>query len=206
MVLKHWKMPSLHDGVFTILKLTQNLSCLVRTFLFVAFVTVSLLCLRVRCKRRRSPFSSLTSTVSRSHCLMTRTTQVSFGTLSMYFPLKTLFSHFPLNVNFLSFLTLGDWSSFHNIVPNPEISSSHTRPTRSEAEQNPVILTCTNLPGSHLKAIHSLIITLDPSNVEILEIVILQTHIEQICESLYCFISPGCTDILTDHVRNLSLS
>ena len=32
-------------------------------------------------------------------------------------------SHFPLNVGFISFLTLGDWSSFHNFAPNPEVSS-----------------------------------------------------------------------------------
>ena len=38
---------------------------------------------------------------------MTEITWVSFGTLSMCLPLKTLF-HFPLNVGFLSFLTLGD--------------------------------------------------------------------------------------------------
>ena len=45
---------------------------------------------------------------------------VSFGTLSMCLPLKT-----PLNVGFLSFLTLGNWSSFHNIAPNPDVWSSH---------------------------------------------------------------------------------
>ena len=56
--------------------------------------------------------------------LTSETTKVSFGTLSMCLPLKTL-SHFPLNVGFVSSLTLRNWSSFHNIVPGPEVSSSH---------------------------------------------------------------------------------
>ena len=38
----------------------------------------------------------------------------------------------------------------------------HTRPTQSEVEQNSVILTCTILPGSHLRAFRSLIIVHDP--------------------------------------------
>ena len=56
-------------------------------------------------------------------CVMTETTWGSFGTLSMCRPLKTLL-HFPHNVGFVSFSTLGDWSSSHHIVPNPEVSSS----------------------------------------------------------------------------------
>ena len=38
---------------------------------------------------------------------------------------KHSLSHFPLQVGFLSLLTLGDCSSFHNFVPNPEVSTSH---------------------------------------------------------------------------------
>ena len=76
----------------------------------------SIFAFKLVCGRRRSSFSSLGSaTVSRSNCVMTETSWVSFGTVSMCLPLKTL-SHFPLNVGFLSFLTLGDWSSFHNIA------------------------------------------------------------------------------------------
>ena len=37
-----------------------------------------------------------------------------------------------------------------------------TLPRRAEAEQSPVILTCTILPGSHRKAYRLLIIELDP--------------------------------------------
>ena len=52
-------------------------------------------------------FSSLTfATVSGGSDVMTETTRVSFGTLSMCLPLETL-SHFPLNAGFLSFWTLG---------------------------------------------------------------------------------------------------
>ena len=89
-----------------------------------------------------------------------------------------------------SFLTLGDWSPFHNFALDSEISSSHhlinliflqtssivnnlsvhcfepfldrTKPRQSEAEQSPATLTCTILPGSHLKACRLLIIDLDP--------------------------------------------
>ena len=98
------------------------------------------------------------------------TTWVSFGTLSMCLPLKTLL-HFPLNAGFVSVMTLCNWSSFHNIVSDSEVSISHhlinvefcvqrldrTKPTQSEAEQNSVILTCTLLPGSPVKASHSLL-------------------------------------------------
>ena len=88
------------------------------------FFTVGL-CLRIWCGRRRSSFSSLTfHPVARGYFVMTETARVSVGTLSMCFPLITL-SHFHLNVGFLSFLTLGDWSSFHNFEPwRFEFSSS----------------------------------------------------------------------------------
>ena len=53
---------------------------------------------------------------------------------------------------------------------------------QADAEQSPVILTCTILPGSHLKAYRLLIVGLDP--------------IER----------RRCTDMFVDHVRNLSSS
>ena len=40
------------------------------------------------------------------------------------------------------------------------------------------------------------------ANIEILDVVILQTHTEKFCESLYCFTSSGCTEMLVDHVSN----
>ena len=103
----------------------QSLSSLL-PHVFEDFLTLqSNLGLRIWCGRRRSFFSSLTTfQVSSYQSVMTETTWVSFWTLSMCLPLKTL-SHFPLNVGFLSFLTLCDCSSFHNLVPNPEVSSSH---------------------------------------------------------------------------------
>ena len=45
-------------------------------------------------------------------------------TLSICFPLKPP-SHLPINVGFLSFLTLGHCSSLNKFVPDSEISSSH---------------------------------------------------------------------------------
>ena len=46
-----------------------------------------------------------------------------------------------------------------------------------------------------------------PPYIEILNIVIPQTKsFLKNCESLYCFISSSCTEILIDHVRNLSSS
>ena len=63
------------------------------------------------------PFSSLTSaTVSRGN--------VSWLRLHEARALKTV-SHFPLNLGFVSFLTLGDCSSSHNFVMDSEVSSSH---------------------------------------------------------------------------------
>ena len=51
-------------------------------------------------------------------------TGISFRTLSLYFPPIAL-SHFPLNVNFLSCLTLGYYSSLHNLISDSEVSRPH---------------------------------------------------------------------------------
>ena len=94
-----------------------------------------------------------------------------------------------LPLSFLSFLTLGDWSSFHNFALDCEASSSHhlinmkfyrclqsqitclpivsngfliVQSQDGETEQRPVTLTCTILPGSHLKACRWLITELHP--------------------------------------------
>ena len=81
-------------------------------------------------------------------------------------PLKTL-SHFP-NVGFLSFLTLGDWSPFHNIVPNSGVSSSHHQINMKFLQLSPNVdslapcfapflddtkpsLSCTKLRGSKIR-------------------------------------------------------
>ena len=98
----------------------------------------------------------------------------------------------------------------HSLVKNLsahhfEQFMGHRKPQQSEAEQSPEILTCTIVPRSHLKAHRLLIIELDQSNVEILDIVILQTYTEQVWE-LYRFISSGCTEMFVDHVSNLSSS
>ena len=184
------------------------------------------------CRRRRSSFLSLTFvTVSRGLCVMTETTWVSFGTLTMCLPLQTL-SHLPLNVGFLSFLTLGDCSSLSTtsfrtwsfdfsssdqyevlqtilILTNSVVHCfwqflGRTKSRQSEAEQ---ILTCTILPGSYLKAFHSLIKVHDPMwRRNLWTSSFCKTYSEQLWESLYCFIGSGCTEILVDHASNLSPS
>ena len=140
------------------------------------FLAVSLFRLRMGCGRRRSPFSSLTFVL------------VSFGTLSLCLLLKTL----PLSSQRrLCFLyDSGNRSSFHNIFSNSEVSISHhlinmkfhcsfqsltvrilhcfvqlldhAKPSQSEVEQSPLILTCTILPGSRLEAFRLLLIVHDP--------------------------------------------
>ena len=80
--------------------------------------------LRIWCGRGRLCFLSVNSTTVSSGSFMTETTWVSFRTLSSCFPLIA-FSHFPLNVSFLSFLTVGLCSSLNNFVPDSEISSCH---------------------------------------------------------------------------------
>ena len=45
-----------------------------------------------------------------------------------------------------------------------------------------------------------------PRNVELLDIVFLSTYTDHIWESLYHFISSSCTEMLEDHVSNLSSS
>ena len=96
-------------------------------------------------------------------------------------------SHFPLNVGFLSFFTLGYCSFLNYFVSDSEFSSfdlrevlhmssiwnssfaicfeqslDHTKPRQSEAEQSPAILTCAILQGSLPWEFHLLIIELGP--------------------------------------------
>ena len=110
------------------------------------------------------------------------------------------------------FLTFGDWSSFHNIVSDSDVfdfSSSdqyevslqfsiadssvfhcfvqlldHTRPSQSEVEQNSVIFDLYN-PSKIASEGISLTVNSAWSHLtsKILNIVVLQTHSEQICET-----------------------
>ena len=153
---------------------------------FSHFVSLGL---RIWCGRRQSSFSSLTTVqVSLNLFVMTETTWASFRTLSMCFPLNTL-SHFALHGGFLSCLTLGDWFSFHNVASDSEVSSSHhlinmkfyrclpswttclsidsngfltVQQRQDGLKLSFLILTCTIIPRSFLKAYHVLIIELDP--------------------------------------------
>ena len=101
-------------------------------------------------------------------------------------------THSPtFHVCLLSFVTLGDWSSFHNFASDSEVSSAHhlinmkfyrclpswitclsiysngflivqQRQDGLKLNRSLVILTCAILSGSFLKAYHMLIIELDP--------------------------------------------
>ena len=119
---------------------------------------------------------------------MTETTWVSFGTLSVSIPLKTLplssqhrpcflFASWWLNPfpQHRSGLWNSDFSSFDqyevsqqfSIVDNSvsnlfEQFPDHTMPSQCDVVRISVILTCTILRGSGLKAFHSLIFVHDP--------------------------------------------
>ena len=107
------QMPEFTWRIFTEFESTWNFILIQRVFLFTAWslwgflsLAVSLFCLRMGCRRRRSSFSSLTTVqISLYLFIMTETTWVSFWTLSMCLPPKTL-SHFPLNASFLPFWPL----------------------------------------------------------------------------------------------------
>ena len=117
---------NLHDGFWQNLNRHGiSLFLIQRVFLFTAWslcglltLAVSLFCLRVGCKRRRSSFLSLTFV------------PLFRGTLGSWLKLHespSTENTFPLSQRRLSFLflTLGDWSPFHNIVPDSGVSSSH---------------------------------------------------------------------------------
>ena len=116
-VRTHGKTPKLTQRVITIFVSTQNLTSPVRILLFVAFCSVSLFCLRTGCGRRRSPLSSLTTAlVSRGWRVMTETARISFGTLSLRLPLKTL----PLSSQRRLCFLCDSWQ----LIPFPQISIS----------------------------------------------------------------------------------
>ena len=170
--------------VFTNSESAWNLAPFIwRAFLFVAWFLWGFLW------RRRSSFTSLTTaTVARVLRVMTETAWVSFGTLPMCLPLKTLSLSPQRRISFLfdcwwlilfpqhrSRLWSFEFSSFdqHEVLQLSSIvnySAVHCfkqfldriKPRQCEAEQNPVILVCMILPGSHQKAFHSLITELDP--------------------------------------------
>ena len=107
----------------------------------------------------------------------------------VHVPSTEKLSYFPLNTGFLSFMTLvtdplsttslralkfpfSSCSQYevslqfliaYSLVTHCfEQFLDRTRPTQSEAEQNPVILTSIFLPGPRLEAFHSLIMVHDP--------------------------------------------
>ena len=106
----HGRMTASTWRIFTELESAWNFTLVFRVFLFIAwslwgfvFLAVSMFCLRMEGGRRRSHFSSLTfALLSTGEWVMTETTWISCGALSMCLPLKTL-SHFHLTAGFVSF-------------------------------------------------------------------------------------------------------
>ena len=104
----HGRMQKFTSRIFTECESAWNVTLIIWVFLFTAwslwgflFAAVSVFRPRMGCRRRRSSFSSLTlATVSRGLDVMTETTWVSFGTLSLWLPLKTLsrLEFFPIQV------------------------------------------------------------------------------------------------------------
>ena len=144
-------------------------------------LAVSLFCLRMGRRRRRSSFSSLTlATVPRGLDVRTETTGVSFGTLSVCLPLKhcpTFLSTraflipFPLHRSGLRSFEFSSPDKYEVLQLSSICDSSvpwfapfldRTMPSQSEDEQNLPIWSCTILPGSYLTAIHSQTMKRDP--------------------------------------------
>ena len=176
-------MPKLKRRVITVFISTQNLTALVRTFLFVAFFSVSLffpldwMQVKTIVLFRLWQLSLFPQASTWSWLKLQES---PFGTLSMCLPLKTL-SHFPVDIGFVFFLTLGDCTLFpqnRSGLWNFDLSSSdqyevslqysivdssvshcfdqvpdHAMPSQSEVERNSVILTCTILPGHDTEGI-----------------------------------------------------
>ena len=84
----------------------------------------------------------------------------------------------------------------------------HTKPTQSEVEQNSVILTCTILPGSYLRAFHSQVIEQHPiwrRNLEHRHFCVLVVNkVESLCTASWALVASYI--IYIHHVHNLSSS
>ena len=156
-----------------ILPLVSSRALTTAAWTFWEYIPVSL-CLRFWCRRGRLSFLSLIASVSR-RWIRTETTWVSFRTLSNCSPLKA-FSHFPFYAGFFSLFdywllplsnffrsTLWSFASsmsdHYDVLLKSSICNGsavhfffekfldHTKPMQCEAERNPAILTCKNLPG-----------------------------------------------------------
>ena len=145
-------------------------------------------CLRIWSRRGRPLFLfKKFAPVTRSSNSMMETTRVSFRTISSCLPLPAI-SHFPFNVGF-NYLSTPCHYSMNHIVSGFKVPTSHllvkktislmflilnnlfvfcfapfldhTEPTQSVTEQNPLIFTCTILPGPYPNVVHLLIIVPD---------------------------------------------
>ena len=120
--------------IFTEFEAAWNFTLIKWVVLFTAWslwgfflsLAVSLFCLRMGCRRRRSSFLSL------SFATVSRDSWMSWLKLHEppleHCPCAFHWKHSPTFFStwaFFPFLTLGDWSPFHNIALDSEVSSSH---------------------------------------------------------------------------------
>ena len=126
----HGKMPKFTWRILTEFESTWNFALVQRAFLFTAWslsrflpLAVRLFCLRMGCRRRRSSFF----VSDHCHCCQ-RLSCHDWEYMSLLWNIihvPSTENTFPLSSQRrLSFL-FDAWSPFHNIVPDPEVSSSH---------------------------------------------------------------------------------
>ena len=126
----HGKMPKFTWRILKEFESTWNFALVQRAFLFTAWslsgflpLAVRLFCLRMGCRRRRSSFF----VSDHCHCCQ-RLSCHDWEYMSLLWNIihvPSTENTFPLSSQRrLSFL-FDAWSTFHNIVPDPEVSSSH---------------------------------------------------------------------------------
>ena len=157
-ILTHWRMPELTWMVFAEFESAWNFNLVLRALLFIAWslwgclsLSVSPRYLRRRCRRRRT-FRLWPSPLFPEAIVSWLTLHESpLEHCQRAFPLKKLC---PLNVRFISFFD--SWWLILVPLHRPEPWSFERFPNQTKQTQSRTIL-----PGSHLKAFHSLIIVHD---------------------------------------------
>ena len=170
-----------------------NFTSIPRIFRIIAWclrgllsLAVSLFRLRKVCKRR------LTFTTDSRFELMTETTWVSFSRLSMCLPLKTIF---PLKISLWTLISLTQLiiMKFQCNFPLLMIRLLVT------------VWSWTEFQDHIWKDFASCYSAWFHFKIEILEVVILQTHTDRIFESHCCFISFCCTKLLPSSWKSVAI-
>ena len=197
---------------------------------FARFLPVNL-CLCIGCRRRRLFFFFLILISVSRYSVMGETAQVSLEhcfflpSIDRILPLSSqrglsflcdpwkllLYPQFHFELWSFAFsssdqFVASQMSSVFGTLVAHFIGSSlgHTKPIQSEDEQNPAVLTCTNLPRPFMHVLHLLTIELgpivhrNPGRCRSADV-----H-WTIWDFLYCFKSSGWTEMLVDKKNNLS--